>query len=294
MSQALRRVEFPDQSPLVDRLTDREFARLAGLITDQVGIKLPPSKQTMVEGRLRRRVRHLGHGSLSDYCSFVLEQGGLKEEFPYLIDAVTTNKTDFFREVEHFACLENEIVPKLLSLRQPTRRPILKLWSAASSTGAEAYTMAMVMADVAPRTTGLDFEILGTDISTEVLAQARLAIYPREMIAPVPSSMRDRYVMVGSAPGRRGEVRIVPELRRKVRFVRLNLMDERYPFDSDMDVIFVRNVLIYFDKPTQDAVARRLADHLRPGGFLVFGHSESVIGSSLRLRQWAPAVFQRL
>jgi chemotaxis protein methyltransferase CheR len=291
MSQALRRVEL---LPLVDGLTDREFARLAGLITDHVGIKLPPSKRTMVEGRLRRRVRLLGYNSLSDYCAFVLDEGGLREEFAYLIDAVTTNKTDFFREAEHFASLENEIVPKLLSQRRPAGRPILKLWSAAASTGAEAYTMAMVMADVVERIGGFDFEILGTDISTEVLAQARLAIYPKEMITPVPSAMRDRYVMVGSAPRRRREIRIVPELRRKVRFVRLNLMDERYPFDSDMDVIFVRNVLIYFDKMTQDAVARRLADHLRPGGFLVFGHSESVIGSGLRLRQWAPSVFQRL
>src|SRR6516164_9814628 len=154
MSQALRRVEL---LPLVDGLTDREFARLAGLITDHVGIKLPPSKRTMVEGRLRRRVRLLGYNSLSDYCAFVLDEGGLREEFAYLIDAVTTNKTDFFREAEHFASLENEIVPKLLSQRRPAGRPILKLWSAAASTGAEAYTMAMVMADVVERIGGFDF-----------------------------------------------------------------------------------------------------------------------------------------
>ncbi|MBR0686347.1 protein-glutamate O-methyltransferase CheR [Bradyrhizobium manausense] len=294
MSQVVRRIEPAYEPPSADRLTDREFAQIARLVTDHVGIKLPPAKRTMVEGRLRRRTRHLGHGSLSAYCAYLFDQGGLREEFTYLIDAVTTNKTDFFREAEHFSCLEHEIMPKLLKLRRPGERPTIKLWSAASSTGAEAYTMAMVMADVAERITGLSFEILGTDISTEVLTQARLAIYPKDMIAPVPPSMRDRYVMFGSVSSRQAEVRIVPELRRKVRFARLNLMDERYPFDCEMDVIFVRNVLIYFDKPTQEAVAGRLASHLRPGGFLIFGHSESVIGSSLPLRQCAPAVFQRV
>jgi chemotaxis protein methyltransferase CheR len=239
-------------------------------------------------------MRSLGHARLSDYCSFLFNEGGLENEFTYLIDAVTTNKTDFFREADHFTILEKEIVPHLLNTRRPGEGALIKLWSAASSTGAEAYTMAMVMADLVRRTRGPDFEILGTDISTDVLAQARLGIYPKEMIAPIPAAIRDRYVMVGLTSARQNEARIVPELRRKVRFARLNLMDERYRFDCDMDVIFVRNVLIYFDKPTQDAVVSRLVSHLRPGGFLILGHSESVIGSGLRLRQWAPAVFQRV
>ena len=294
MLPALRQVDPSCAASPVDRLTERQFAQIARLVTDHTGIKLPPSKRLMVEGRLRRRARVLGYSDLSGYCAYLFGSDGLREEFSYLVDAVTTNKTDFFREVEHFSCLEKEIVPKLLSLRRPGERPTIKLWSAASSSGAEAYTMAMVMADLAERTRGVSFEILGTDISTEVLDQARLGIYPKEMIAPVPPAMRERYVMLGSSSARQREVRIVPELRSKVRFVHLNLMDERYPFDCDMDVIFVRNVLIYFDKPTQDAVAGRLASHLRPGGFLIFGHSESVIGSGLQLRQFAPAIFQRL
>lgn len=293
MSQALRRPSLSNELATVDRLKDGDYARIAHLVSDHSGIKLPPAKRTMVEGRLRKRMRTLGYARLAEYCSFLFDQGGLDSEFVHLIDAVTTNKTDFFREVEHFSVLETEIIPALVDMRRSGAKATIKLWSAASSTGAEAYTIAMVMADIAARRRELDFEVLGTDISTEVLDQAKLAVYPREMIAPVPAETCGRYVMRGHTPDRQAEVRIVPELRRKVRFARLNLMDQRYPFDRDMDVIFLRNVLIYFDKPTQEAVASRLVDHLRPGGFLFLGHSESVVGSSLNMRQWAPAVFQR-
>lgn len=293
MSQALRRIDVSDGQETADRLTDKEYARIARLVSDYTGIKLPSAKRIMVEGRLRKRMRLLGHENLADYCAYLFDRGGLEIEFVHLIDAVTTNKTDFFREAEHFAFLADEIVPALLKLRSPGERTAIKLWSAASSTGAEAYTIAMVMAELAARHRELDFEILGTDISTEVLDQAVLGIYPKDMIAPVPAEMCRRYVMYGRSPRRRDDVRIVPELRRRVRFTRLNLMDERYPFKHDMDVIFLRNVLIYFDKATQQAVTARMIDHLRPGGFLLLGHSESVIGSNLKLRQWAPAIFQR-
>lgn len=293
MSLALRRSELPDEQTFIDRLKDKDYVRIARLVSEHTGIKLPPSKRTMVESRLRKRIRVLGYAGLDDYCHYLFNQGGIDREFVHLIDAVTTNKTDFFREIEHFTILEQSLVPALIGMRRPGARGAIKLWSAASSTGAEAYTIAMVMSEVAARLGEMNFEVLGTDISTEVLEQARLAIYPSEMIAPVPAAVRERYVMHGRTPHRRAEVRIVPELRSKVRFCRLNLMDTKYPFDHDMDVIFLRNVLIYFDKPTQEAVAARLLSHLRPGGFLILGHSESVVGSSLKLRQWAPSIFQR-
>jgi chemotaxis protein methyltransferase CheR len=294
MSQAHRRIELPDDQVFIDRLKEKDYARIARLVSNHTGIKLPPSKRTMVEGRLRKRMRVLGHAGFAEYSRYLFEQGGIDSEFVHLIDAVTTNKTDFFREVEHFTALEQDIVPALISMRRPGERVSIKLWSAASSTGAEAYTIAMVMAELAARLGEMNFEVLGTDISTEVLEQAKLAIYPSEMVTPVPAAIRERYVMHGRTLDRQGEVRIVPELRRRVRFCRLNLMDAKYPFDHDMDVIFLRNVLIYFDKPTQEAVVGRLLGHLRPGGFLFLGHSESVVGSSLKLRQWAPSVFQRV
>ncbi|EPC02996.1 hypothetical protein L861_22050 [Litchfieldella anticariensis FP35 = DSM 16096] len=284
---------YPPVIPEYDRLSDQDFGRIAELIGEHAGIKLPPAKRLMVEGRLRKRVRGLGHQSLADYCRFLFDGQGLASELVHVIDAVTTNKTDFFREPAHFVSLEEKIIPALLE-RHPGPEPQLKLWSAACSNGAEVYTIAMVMAEIAACHRHLRFSVLGTDISTEMLEHAARAIYPVAMVEPVPAALRKRYLMHGRAPSRRSEVRIVPELRHAVRFARLNLMDARYTIDRDVDVIFLRNVLIYFERATQEAVVSRLVGHLRPGGFLVLGHSESMIGTNLNLRQVAPAVFQNL
>ena len=192
----------------------------------------------MVEGRLRKRIRALRLDGFDDYCDYLFKQDGLAAERPYLINAVTTNKTDFFREPEHFDCLEQRLVPALVELRRGDRQPLLKIWSAASSTGAEAYTIAMLLADLVAKRGDFRFSILGTDISTTVLAQGQRAVYPAEMIAPVPPAKQSRYLMYARKPGVRPEVRIVPELRRLVRFARLNLMDKSYPFDQDVDIIF--------------------------------------------------------
>ena len=282
------------ESELDDHLSIANFSRIAELIGTEVGIKLPPAKRLMVEGRLRKRIRELGHRDFDGYCDFLFRQGGLEHERVHLINAVTTNKTDFFREAEHFTLLEQKMVPALLKLRGGERHPRLKICSAASSTGAEAYTLAMVLTDLASQRHDFRFAILGTDISTSVLAQGRRAIYPAEMIAPVPAEKQSRYVMHARRPTLRPEVRMAPELRRTVRFARLNLMEKQYPFDRDVDVIFLRNVLIYFDKRDQEAVIGRLIDHLRPEGYLVLGHSESMIGTSISMRQVAPAVFQKV
>ncbi|GGY08859.1 chemotaxis protein methyltransferase [Litchfieldella qijiaojingensis] len=284
--------ENPWSIPENDRLSERDFGRIAELIGEHAGIKLPPTKRLMVEGRLRKRVRGLGHQSLADYCRFLFDGHGLTSELVHVIDAVTTNKTDFFREPTHFVALEEKIVPALLE-RHASPEPRIKLWSAACSNGAEVYTIAMVMAEIAARHRHLRFSVLGTDISTEMLEYAAQAIYPVAMVEPVPTALRNRYLMQGRAPSRRSEVRIVPELRNTACFARLNLMDTRYTIDRDVDVIFLRNVLIYFEKATQEAVVSRLVGHLRPGGFLILGHSESMIGSNLNLRQVAPAVFQK-
>jgi chemotaxis protein methyltransferase CheR len=276
-----------------DHLSARDFKRIADLIGDEVGIKLPPTKRLMVEGRLRRRVRALGLANLDAYGTYLFQRDGLVVERPYLIDAVTTNKTDFFREPEHFDLLEDRLVADLIKLRSNERKPLLKIWSAASSTGAEVYTIAMVLADLLAQRQDFRFAILGTDISTAVLEQGERAIYPADQIAPVPPAKQHRYLMHARKPGIRPEVRIVPELRRLVRFARLNLMDVSYPFDRDVDVIFLRNVLIYFDKADQEKVILRLVSHLRPGGYLILGHSESMIGTAVTMRQVAPAVFQK-
>ncbi len=276
-----------------DHLSPTDFQRISALIGQEVGIRLPPAKQLMVEGRLRKRVRALNLSGLRAYGDYLFRHAGLDSERPFLINAVTTNKTDFFREPEHFEIMENLLVPKLVAERGE-RNPLVKVWSAASSTGAEAYTAAMVLADMAAQRRDFRFAILGTDISTDVLEQGRLGVYPAELIAPVPPGMQSRYLMFARRPGIRPEVRIAPELRRLVQFQRLNLMADSYNIDRDVDIILLRNVLIYFDKADQEKVITRLVGHLRPGGYLLLGHSESMIGTSITMRQIAPAVFQKI
>ncbi|BBU64285.1 chemotaxis protein methyltransferase (plasmid) [Methylosinus sp. C49] len=230
--------------------------------------------------------------NLDEYVALVLDRDELGGENMHLIDCVTTNKTDFFREPEHFEILTRVVMPHLLDGARRRNERVFKFWSAAASIGAEAYTLAMVLADLSAAE-HFGFRILGTDICSTALAQAQAAIYPEDMLAPTPKAMRERYVMSSRNSARR-EVRIVPELRRLVRFQRLNLMDATYPIDEDIDVIFCRNVLIYFSSPTQQAVVANLCRHLRPGGFLFLGHSESMAGGKqASMRQIASTVFRK-
>ena len=280
----------PAPRPAADSstLSERDFARIAGIVSKHTGIKLPASKHLMLEGRLRRRAGLAGFASLDEYCDYLFEEDGLKDEFQHVVDVATTNKTDFFREASHFDYLAGTIIPALLAAQRT-----IKLWSAASSNGAEAYTIAMVMAELARSQAGLRFAILGTDISSAMIESAHRAIYPRSMLAPVSPQMQRRYAMFDKGVGENGRARIVPELRRKCSFQQLNLMDASYPVDRDVDVIFVRNVLIYFEPEVQDAVVRRLWGHLRPGGHLILGHSESMIGTRQGLPQVASGVFRK-
>ncbi len=277
----------------LDNLSARDFQRLAAFIHDYSGIKMPPAKKSMVEGRLRRRVRALGVGSLTDYCRYLFEQDGLDREAVSLIDAVSTNKTDFFREPDHFRFLTEQALPQLLEQREISAKVPLKIWSAACSIGAEPYTLAMVASEIARTMPTLRASILATDISTEVIETARLGIYPEAMMTPVPTELRRRYVMRAKS-GARDRVRMVPELRAMVAFGRLNLMEASYPLDTDMHAIFCRNILIYFDKDTQKKVLSQLCQHLRPGGFLFMGHSETLNGFGLPLRPVSTTVFQRI
>ncbi len=275
----------------LDHISDKNFRLLAQFIEGSCGIKMPSTKVTMVEGRLRRRVRATGLATLSDYCSYLFDEGGLEAETIELINAITTNKTDFFREPEHFRYLAEHAVPELMCGRATRGKP-LKAWSAACSIGAEAYTLAMVLADLEQRHAGLRSSIFATDISTAVLETAVLGIYPEAMIAPVPADMRRNYVMRARDPANK-TVRIAPELRAMVSFGRINLMEPPFQMDREIDVIFCRNILIYFDKPNQERVLQRLSDHLRPGGYMFLGHSETIGGFNLPLEAVDATVFRR-
>lgn len=281
-------LEAVQTQPSADQLSNKNFSRLAELIHSYSGIKMPSNKRTMLEGRLRRRIRALGLGTLNDYCRYLFDDNGMESEIIHLIDAVTTNKTEFFREPAHFQFLQANALPALAR----TGRKTIKAWSAACSTGAEPYTLAMVLEEHSQANRGQDYSILCTDLCTQVLAQAVAGVFSEAMIDPVAMDLRRRYVM-RARDAQRGLVRIVPSLRSKLSFARMNLMDDAYPVPDDMDLIFCRNILIYFDKPTQSKVLSRLCRHLRPGGYLFLGHSESIVGIDLPVAQIANTVFQR-
>ncbi|SHI77624.1 CheR family methyltransferase [Wenxinia saemankumensis] len=267
--------------------------RLRSHIFRETGIRMPPDKDHLLASRLRRRLIDGGFRDLDGYLVHLFEGGGLSDEWPRIVDLVTTNKTDFFREPRHFDLLANRIVPEALARARPGARVRFRLWSAAASTGAEAYTAAMILADAAQEAPQLDWAILGTDISSAVLDQADRAIYTVEQLGPVPADIASRYIMRGRGVQGAGQGRIVPELRRRTRFAELNLIAPPYQVAQGLDVILLRNVLIYFDDRQQAEVIANVAGHLRDGGWLLVGHSESMVVQDGRLSQVAPAVFRK-
>ncbi|MEI6413380.1 MAG: protein-glutamate O-methyltransferase CheR [Pseudomonadota bacterium] len=273
------------------RLTPRDFKQLAALIEERTGVRMPPNKQTMVEGRLHRRLRERGLSSFADYCHFLFEEGGLEVEIADLIDLVTTHKTEFFREPQHFEILTEQVVPALLHRDIGIHRP-LKVWSAACSIGAEPYTLAMVLNDYRVSQPALHFRIMGTDISTQVLKTATQAIYPEEMAEPIPLPLRQRYLLRSRDPTAQ-QIRMAPEMRGLVEFRAINFMDDHYDLPSLQDIVFCRNVIIYFDMPVRTLVLQRICQQITVGGYLFMGHSETLSGMPLPLRQVFPTVYQR-
>ena len=280
---------FQDSPP---RLSDREFDHLSRLVEAQAGIRMPAGKRTMLEGRLRRRLRERGFGNFREYCHFLFEEGGIDEELGDLIDAVTTNQPDFVREPKHFEILKTTVLPALIRRGPGIARP-LEVWSAGSSIGAEAYTLAMVLAEYQAVCPGFSFRILGTDICTTVLRTASRAIYPEDMAGPIAPDLRHRYLL-RSLDRRARQIRIVPELRALVEFRHLNFMANEYRLPAMQDIVFCRNVIIYFDNFVRLAVLRRLCACLVTGGYLFMGHSETLAGFDLPLRAVAPTVYLRI
>jgi chemotaxis protein methyltransferase CheR len=274
--------------PRLDGFSTHNFRRLSQVIHRYSGIKMPAGKKTMVATRLRSRLLTLEIATIDAYCDYLFDSGALDREIVHLINAVSTNKTDFFREPVHYDFIRDVVLPGMMEAGQRQ----LRVWSAAASIGAEAYSAAMILEDFRRARQGPDYSILGTDISTEVLAVALAGQFPEAMLEPVPLELRRRYVMQARDPAR-GVMRIAPSLRAKTSWARLNLMDDRYPVGRDMDVIFCRNILIYFDKPAQNHVLTRLCDHLRPGGYLILGHSETGAGGDLPLMPVMNTIFQK-
>ena len=274
------------------KLSEKDFIRLSQFIQKQYGIQLPPAKKTMLEGRLRKRMKYVNESSFSHYCDYVFTGKGMTEELPYMIDAVTTNKTDFFREPAHFTYLTGTALPELIKLQRASVRKKIQAWSAACSTGEEPYTMAMVLSEFSNQRSDFDFAILATDISTDVLTKAEQAVYEAEKIEPVPMNLRKKYLLKSRDPSSM-IVRITPELRQKVAFFRMNLMDRVYAVPGGIHIIFCRNVLIYFDTATQEKIIRQFSQLLTPGGYLFMGHAETLNNLNVPLRYVAPTTYRK-
>ncbi len=272
-------------------ISSRDYTRLCGLIYSEAGIHLGTDKKTMLEVRIKRRLKALDLGSYGHYCDYLFGREGLKEEIVHLIDVVTTNKTDFFREPRHFDYLIETALPELIS-QNSSGRPLL-IWSAGCSTGEEPYTLAIVLSEYALTHPGFRFRILATDISTTVLAKAELGIYTDDVMSPVSSALKRKYFMRSREPGSEKQ-RVVPELRQLIEFRRLNFMDSNYGLAERADAIFCRNVIIYFDRPTQERILGKLARQLVPRGYMFVGHAETLHDMNLPLEPVAPALYRRV
>jgi chemotaxis protein methyltransferase CheR len=271
------------------RLKISEFKKLSKKIYKLCGIQLPDIKLSMVEGRLRKRVKTLGLNSFGDYMNYLFSSPGMEQELIPLIDAVTTNKTDFFRESIHFDFLLNTVLSELETPAFGT----FSAWSAGCSTGEEAYTLAIVLNEYFENKKNINFTIYASDISTDVLKKAIDGIYSFETVEVIPMDLKKKYFLKSKDPEKH-VARIRPELRQQVIFSRINFMEPEYEIPENLDVVFCRNVLIYFDKETQAKVLYKICNKIKKGGFLFIGHSETIQGMDLPLKRAAATIYRRV
>jgi chemotaxis protein methyltransferase CheR len=241
---------------------------------------------------LQKRLKANSIHSFEEYSEYVFSQAGRATEMIHLIDVVTTNKTDFFREPAHFEFMVKNAIPNILRSREDLRREPLRIWSAGCSTGEEPYTLAMVLSEFASTCPDFRVAITASDISTRVLQTAHTGIYPEERTDTIPLNLKKKY-LTRSREKSRSLVRICHQLRSLVSFRRINFMDDDFGISEKMDIIFCRNVVIYFDKPTQQTLMRKFYNQLRPGGYLFIGHSETLSGLDVNFKAVASTVYRK-
>ena len=270
------------------QLADEDFNFLRRLIYERSRISLSPDKKVLVATRLAKRLRQLQLGGYGEYCERLRSPDG-EEELRFLIDRISTNHTHFFREMKHFDFLREKVFPAWQAKSGAVDAPF-RVWSAASSTGEEPYSLAIHLAEhFAPAETNA-WQIEASDISTRVLEIAERGVYETDKLAGLSQEMLRRHFQKGVRE-QEGQFRVKDVLRRHVRFHHLNLLQPPYPFTQLFHVILCRNVMIYFDRPTQEALVSHLAERLRPGGYLLVGHSESLSAIKHSLQLIQPAIY---
>ncbi len=273
-------------------LSDKDFQRLSTYIVEKCGIQMPISKKSMLTARIQKRLRLLKMDSFTRYVDLVMAPSEKNGELINFIDLATTNKTDFFREPAHFEFMETTALPDLLERNKSGLSRPLAIWSAPCSTGEEPYTMAMVISEFAAKVGGnYRAQILGTDLSTRALKHGMNAIYDMAKADPVPMAMKRSYMLRGK-DRKNPRVRMNQQMRAMVSFKHLNFMDANYDVPKNMDIIFCRNCLIYFDRPTAADIVNKLCRHLQPGGYFFVGHSETLNNLNVPLVQVAPTIYQ--
>ena len=272
-------------------LSEHELKRVSDFIGNEVGIQLPMAKRTLVESRLSKRLRVLGFNDFKSYLDHTLESADGALEKLQLIDVLTTNKTSFYREPDHFDYLVNHAVPAIVKKNGNSRQEI-KVWCAGCSTGEESYTLSIELNEMSTARDKLPFSILATDISHSCLSKASRGVYTERQAESIPLEFRKKYLL-RSRNTDEALVQMGPQLRQRIQFKSLNLMDERFDAPKNMDVIFCRNVMIYFNNELREGLVERFESHLVKGGYLFVGHSESLNGIKTTLEQVAPMVYQK-
>lgn len=272
-------------------LLNKEFSRLSDFIYQECGIKMPPVKKILLESRLQKRLKTLHLDTFREYCDYLMSSDGKIQELPSFIDRITTNKTDFFRNPAHFEYFSKIILPEFIKKRRGNE---LKIWSAGCSTGEEPYSIIMAIEEFKEKNkvSSFDYSILATDISKKVLMAAKRAVYTESQVSVIPLAMKKKYLLK-SKNRQKQLVKIIPELRKYVHYDFFNLVKSQYDLNTTFDIIFCRNVLIYFDKKTQNLILNSLTNLLRPGGYLYLGHSESILETDLVLDTVAPTVYKK-
>lgn len=252
--------------------TWHDFRQIAELVHSEAGIVLTETKVNLVYSRLAKRLRAIGLRNFRDYCALIQGAEGVDER-QAMIAAMTTNVTRFFRESHHFDYLRNQVLPDLLDATQKGGK--LRIWSAGCSSGEEAYSIGLTILGLDPQAAGRDIRILASDIDPEMLRRGSNGVYPVSQMGDIPQELRRKWFKAAGGSGG-SELEVGPELHELVRFRELNLLRE-WPMKGRFDIIFCRNVMIYFDDETQNMVWKRFADILRPGGTLCIGHSERIV-----------------